>query len=72
MQWLRTLGSIMWDFMKMTMQFQSAGKVVLQGLCIGDSSVEQGHPFFKPSFIRQQGWILHLLFAKVCDSNDKN
>ena len=27
-QWLRTLGEIMWDFSKMIMRFQSAGKMI--------------------------------------------
>lgn len=55
-QWLGTLRPIIWDFMKMTMQFQSMGKdVMLQGLCARDTSMEDGSHLLRSSLVRKQG-----------------
>lgn len=61
-QWLKTLGSIQWDFTKMSMSFK-LGKddVVLQGVSTGTIDVLMGDKWLKPDFVNGQGWFLQLL-----------
>lgn len=62
-QWLKTLGPIVWVFMKMSMEFQIMGsRTVLQGLCIGDTSVKDGSSFCKPSFAGKKAWVLQIVY----------
>ncbi|XP_042988692.1 uncharacterized protein LOC122316222 [Carya illinoinensis] len=61
-QWLRTLGSIQWDFNNMSMQFEVAGKkLLLQGLLSEKVQVEPAVKMLKSSFVRQEGWLLQLV-----------
>ena len=47
-QWLRTLGLIQWDFLKMSMQFLHFGNTVtLNGMHPTDSTLQEGEHFFR-------------------------
>lgn len=61
-QWLRTLGPILWDFLKMTMAFSHLGnKVLLYGLSPTELTVEEGNKFFRPSISENRAVVLQLL-----------
>lgn len=52
-QWLRTLGPIIWDFLKMTMELQMMGtRIILQGLCA----------------VEKKGWLLQLMPTEEVES----
>lgn len=58
-QWLRTLGPIIWDFLKLTMAFSWRGtQVLLQGLKPIEFIVEDGPKFFRSS---NKGVVLQLI-----------
>lgn len=68
-RWLRTLGLIIWDFLKMTMELQMMGtRMVLQGLCAGETSIEDGSCFPKPSSVEKKGWLLQLMPTEAVGS----
>jgi hypothetical protein len=47
-EWLRTLGPILWDFLHLTMQYSQAGKqILLTGLNPMGSTMEDGNQFLK-------------------------
>lgn len=55
-QCLKTLGPIIWNFLKMTSEFQErCTSMVLQGLCTRETSIEDGSCFFKPYSIEKKG-----------------
>lgn len=54
-QWLKTLVPIFWDFLRMSMEFQCTGTKAVVGLCTGDTSVEDGSTFFRPSSVGKKG-----------------
>lgn len=61
-QWLKTLGSIQWNFNNMSLQFERDGsKLLLQGLMSDQLQVEDGANLLKSSFISQQGWLCQLV-----------
>jgi hypothetical protein len=61
-QWLRTLGPIIWDFLQLTMQFSFLGKTIIwKGLNSADSTMEEGSNFFKASHGSNKGLLLQLL-----------
>jgi hypothetical protein len=58
-QWLRTLGPIIWDFLKLTITFNWKGEhIFLQGLNPTQLSVEEGSKFLRSS---NKGVLLQLL-----------
>jgi hypothetical protein len=58
-QWLRTLGPIIWDFLKLTMLFSWKGEqILLQGLTPTEISVAEGSKFLRSS---NKGVMLQLL-----------
>jgi hypothetical protein len=61
-EWLRTLGPVLWDFSLMTMQFSSHGiTTVLTGLNSTGWSLEEGSHFLKSSPSANKGFLLKLL-----------
>jgi hypothetical protein len=61
-QWLRTLGPILWDFAKLQMKFHYMGKgCVLHGLQQGPKVSLEGGDSFKLSKREQKGLLLHLV-----------
>lgn len=60
-EWLRTLGPVLWDFSLMTMQFSSRGlTTVLTGINSTGWSLEGSH-FLKSSPSANKGFLLKLL-----------
>lgn len=65
-EWLRTLGPILWDFLQMTMEYTVGPKqVLLHGLNSTGFTVEEGHHFLKPSHSENKGILLHLLPQEI-------
>ncbi|KAF5471969.1 hypothetical protein F2P56_008726 [Juglans regia] len=61
-QWLKTLGSIKWDFTNMSMEFQIGDKkLLLQGLVSRRVEVEARMNLLKSSFVRKHDWFLQLV-----------
>lgn len=59
--WLRTLGPVLWDFTKLTLQYTLAGNnVCLQGLSPEGSSLEDGANFSKCCLSVAKGFFLHI------------
>jgi hypothetical protein len=60
-EWLRTLGPVLWDFQLMTMAFnQASHHVILQGLHPSGFTLEDGDRFLKPSASGIKGFFLQL------------
>jgi len=61
-QWLRTLGPILWDFLQLKMEFQHAGdSCILLGLKQGPHLSLEGSESFRLPKQEQKGLVLHLL-----------
>ncbi|XP_041025452.1 uncharacterized protein LOC121265848 [Juglans microcarpa x Juglans regia] len=61
-QWLRTLGSITWNFIDMSMSFEWGGQMIkLQGLNSASVLMMSGTMAIKSDFISQQAWLLQLM-----------
>jgi len=75
-EWLRTLGPVLWDFSKLTLQYTLAGhKVCLQGLSPTEFSLADGAQFAKCSLSFIKGFFLQITslgpdldFSSVPDS----
>jgi hypothetical protein len=65
-QWLRTLGPILWDFSALTMQFTLGGvPCTLQGLRQGPRVNLEGGDDFKLPRLEKKGLLLHLVGHSV-------
>jgi hypothetical protein len=61
-QWLRTLGPILWDFSALTMQFSLGGvPCTLQGLRQGPRVSLEGGDSFRLPRLEKKGLLLHLV-----------
>lgn len=61
-QWLRTLGPIIWDFLQLTMQLSFLGKtIIFKGFNTAGSTLEEGSNFFKASQVSKRGLLLQLM-----------
>ncbi|XP_042973080.1 uncharacterized protein LOC122304883 [Carya illinoinensis] len=68
--WLQTLGPILWDFAKLTMEFGGRdGKQVLKGLKPGESTVEGSSKSLLHSINRGQGFWLQWQEAQTMEKN---
>jgi hypothetical protein len=64
--WLRTLGPVLWDFFFMTMQYTHQGiTTLLTGLNPTGWSLEGGSRFLKPSPSSNKGLLLKLLSVEI-------
>jgi hypothetical protein len=70
-QWLRTLGPILWDFSALTMQFSLGGvPCTLQGLRQGPRvSLECGDSFKLPK-LEKKGLLLHLVGHSITEGHE--
>jgi len=67
--WLRSLGPILWDFSKLTMEFSLFTKRVLwKGLAPTDSVWEDGHIFSRIPKAKQKGLVLQMVASVAHDS----
>jgi hypothetical protein len=65
-EWLRTLGPILWDFFSMTMQFgQGSNLTLFKGLNPTGLTMEDGHHFLKSSNSENKGFFLQFLTQEV-------
>lgn len=63
-QWLRTLGSVMWDFVDMLMGFQWEGQSIKwPGLSPSNLHVMLGDKSLKPDFVNKQSRLLQLMLT---------
>jgi len=61
-QWLQTLGPIIWDFLQLTMRFTLFGKpIILTGLNSAGLTVEDSPKFFKNASASAKGLVLQML-----------
>lgn len=61
-QWLQTLGPVLWDFSLMTMQYTYMGIIaLLKGLGSMELSLEEGGQFLKPNTLANKGFLLKLI-----------
>lgn len=61
-QWLQTLGSIMWDFDRLQMEFTFHGQQRnLTGISSSGNSLVEGEEFGKLTRTNQQDLIIHLI-----------
>ncbi|XP_042987252.1 uncharacterized protein LOC122315435 isoform X1 [Carya illinoinensis] len=71
-QWLKTLGSITWNFLEMSMCFKWDGQAIkLQGLNSASVQMMVGAKGFKSAFVNKQAWLLQLMLidhepTKMC------
>jgi hypothetical protein len=59
--WLRTLGPVLWDFQILTMEFgQGSTHVLLKGMMPSDVTLEDGSHFLCSSLSSNKGFFLQL------------
>jgi len=73
-QWLQTLGPIVWNFSALTMEFTLFKKaILLKGLNPTESKLEDGGLFSKLHSVRRKGLVLQLVSSEIQTTNaDKN
>ncbi|KAA8534845.1 hypothetical protein F0562_029939 [Nyssa sinensis] len=70
-QWLKTLGPILWDFSRLSMAFTFNGSnITLQGLNPTAMSLMEGEEFGKAAKTAKRGMVLHLIEGPVFPSSN--
>jgi hypothetical protein len=68
-EWLQTLGPVLWDFQLMTMAFdQESHRITLHGLHPSGFTLEDGDRFLKPSASSIKGFFLQLCPSQLSGS----
>jgi hypothetical protein len=71
-QWLQTLGPVLWDFSLMTMHYSCDGvSTLLQGLSSLELTMEEGGHFLKPAASANKGFLLKLISGSSDHPNPK-
>ncbi|XP_062167070.1 uncharacterized protein LOC133873370 [Alnus glutinosa] len=71
-QWLQTLGPVLWDFSLMTMHYSCDGvSTLLQRLSSLELTLEEGGHFLKPAASANKGFLLKLISGSTDHPNPK-
>lgn len=66
-EWLKTLGSVLWNFLCLTMEFTFGGKLItLRGLSPSGLSLVEGSHVFRTSTASIKGFLLQIVSTWGC------